>query len=186
LLYLVGGPARSGKSLLAQRLLRQRQIPYFSVDYLTSGLARGAATQNVRHEQSNRDRGERIWPVLSGVLRNIVEVEPHYLVEGGALLPEKVVEFSSRYPGAIRACFLGYAHSTAEAKCASIRATPAPINDWVAKMSCEELVRLVSEMGEFSAYLEKECARLHIPYFDGSADFNNALNAAQLYLQAAA
>jgi hypothetical protein len=82
LLYLIGGPARSGKSLLARRLLL-RQAPYFCTDYLTTGLAAGVPSLGVDHELPCQARGELIWPVLVGVLRNLVEVEPEYVVEGG-------------------------------------------------------------------------------------------------------
>ena len=84
MLYLIGGAARAGKSILARRLLRRHNLPYFSVDYLTSGLESGAPETAVRHESPNRLRGERIWPVLEGLLRNIAEEEPGYVVEGEA------------------------------------------------------------------------------------------------------
>jgi adenosyl cobinamide kinase/adenosyl cobinamide phosphate guanylyltransferase len=104
-LYLIGGPARSGKGVLAQRLLRQKQVPYFSVDYLTTGLADGAPGLGIRHELPNRARGEPMWSVLAGMLRNIVEVEPAYVVEGDVLLPDKVAGLSGEYRGCVRACF---------------------------------------------------------------------------------
>jgi hypothetical protein len=42
MLYLIGGAARSGKSLVARRLPRGRLVPYSSTDHLISGLAAGA------------------------------------------------------------------------------------------------------------------------------------------------
>jgi hypothetical protein len=185
-LYLIGGPARSGKSILAQRLMRHHQVPYFSADYLTTGLAGGAPELALAHELPNRVRGERIWPVLAPLLRNIVEVEPAYLVEGDLLLPERVAGLSAEYPGGIRTCFLGYARCQIESKCAAIRSISGGINDWVSGMSDEELIELVSEMKEFSGFLEAECARHGVQYFDGSTDFAAAVQEAHEYLLGAA
>jgi hypothetical protein len=181
-LYLIGGPARSGKSLLARRLLRQLDAPYLSTDYLTSGLAVGAPALGVRHELPNRVRGERVWPVLAGMLRNIAEVEPAYVVEGDVLLPDKVAQFAAEHGGKVRACFLGYARCTVPSKCASIRSVPGPVNDWVAHLNEECLAELVAEMRAWSASLESECDRHGLPYFDGSADFEGALHHAVAYL----
>ena len=116
-LYLVGGAARSGKTIIARRMLEQPSVPYFSVDYLISGLSAGSTDLEMLHELPNQTRGERIWPVLSGLLRNIVEVETSYLVEGDSLLPSRVAEFSAQYAGRVRACFLGYARCDVEEKC---------------------------------------------------------------------
>jgi hypothetical protein len=181
-LYLIGGAARSGKSVLARRLLLARQAPCFCADYLTSGLETGAPSLGVRHEGPGRERGELAWPVLRGVLRNVVEVEPEYVVEGDVLLPGKVAEQAAEYDGRVRACFLGYARCTVDAKVASIRSFPSPVNDWVAGMSDQGLAELVVEMQEFSRSLEVECRRLGLGYFDTGMEFGNALRRAEAYL----
>jgi hypothetical protein len=140
LLYLIGGPARSGKSVLAGRLLQQHRVPYFSLDYLTSGLSLGAPVLGVHHDLSARERGERLWAVVEPMLRNIAEVEPAYLIEGEAFLPDRLAALAKEYGGVIRVCFLGYARCDVEAKTAAIRAHPSPVNDWVAGLTPEALV----------------------------------------------
>jgi hypothetical protein len=42
MLYLIGGAARAGKTILGHRLFRERSIPYFCVDYFVSALDQGA------------------------------------------------------------------------------------------------------------------------------------------------
>jgi hypothetical protein len=182
LLYLIGGPARSGKSLLARRLLQLCQAPYFCADYLTSGLSAGAPGLGLGHELASQARGERIWPVLVGVLRNLVEVEPEYAVEGDVLLPGRVAELRAEYEGQIRACFMGYPRCSPKAKVVSMRAHPSPVNDWVAGMSEKQQLELVVEMVDFSKYLEAECQLHRISFFDGSLDFPLALQQAERYL----
>jgi len=181
MLYLIGGPARCGKTLLARRLHRRLGAPYFVTDYLTSGLA-GEPSLGVQHELGNRERGERAWPVLEGLLRNVAEVEPCYVVEGDLLLPERLAPFQGRFDGPVRACFLGYPRVSPDGKLAAIRAHPSPVNDWVAGMSDARLHDLVAEMVAFSRYLEAECGRQGLPFFDGSHDFEPALEQAEKYL----
>lgn len=182
MLYLIGGPARSGKSLLARRLLERRQVPYFCADYLTSGLAAGAHGLGVDHDLDDRTRGELVWPVLAGVLRNLVEVEPEYVVEGDVLLPGRVAGLRAEYEGRVRACFLGYPRCTVEAKVASIRAHPSPVNDWVAGLLDEELCALVTQTVASSRHVEAECRSHGIAFFDGSLSFEVALEHAERYL----
>jgi len=181
-LYLIGGAARSGKSLLARRLLREREIPFFSTDYLASGLEEGAPDLGVRHALPNRVRGERMWPVLAGVLRNLAEVEPAYVVEGDVLLPADAARFALAHEGRARACFLGYAHCDPGARRAALRRGAGDVNDWVAGMTDGELDALVAEMREFSVFLESECRAHRVLYFDGSTDFDGALDRARAYL----
>jgi hypothetical protein len=186
LLYLVGGPARSGKSVLAGRLLRERSVPYFSLDYLTTALAAGVPGLDVHHHQTPRDRAARLWPVVEPLLRHLAEVEPSYLVEGEAILPSLLAPLLTEYPAIIRPCFLGYAHCRVEAKVVAIQRYPSQVNDWVAGLGRTALEDLVLEMRVFSAELETECSQAQIPYCDGSADFEGALADAQRILLGAA
>ena len=184
MLYLIGGAARSGKSTLARRLLEAHRMPFFCLDYLTSGLEAGIPGLGVRHDVPDRRRGELVWPVVRGLLRNVVEVEPGYVVEGDVLLPAPIAEFAAAHRGQVRACFLGYSRCPTDSKRASIRSSPSAVNDWVAGMSDRELADLVAEMQGFSRYLEDECERCGLAYFDGGASFSDALRQAEHYLVA--
>jgi hypothetical protein len=82
----------------------------------------------------------------------------------------------------VRACFLGYASGSVEAKASAIRSNAGHVNDWVADMAAAELAALVAEMIEFSAFLQVECARHRLKYIDSGADFGSALDAAERYL----
>jgi len=186
LLYLVGGAARSGKTIVARRLLSERQIPYFSFDYLVSGVSRGAPQLKVTHEAGSRVRGERLWPIAHPLLRNVVEVEPHYLIEGEALLPAHLSELMGEYPGQVRGCFLGYAAASVASKLAEVRRYPSPVNDWVAKLSEQSLYEVITEHRELSRYLQSECSRLDLAYIETSGKFEAALEAAFQHLVGAA
>ena len=161
--------------------MRRLEASSFCTDYLTSGLA-GVPSLGVRHESSSEERGIRLWPVLEGLLRNIAEAEPAYVVEGDVLLPELVGRLRASHPSLVRACFLGYPECPPATKEASIRAHPRPVNDWVADMADGALRDLVAEMIAFSRFLEAECRQHELPFFDGSHDFELALARAEDYL----
>jgi len=183
MLYLLGGAARSGKTIIAQRLLYRELIPYFCVGYFVSGLQTGAPELRIVGESPNRLRAEKLWPVLAGMLQNIVEVEPHYLVEGDALLPRGVAELRDRYQSQVRACFLGCPHLSAEEKARHIRLHPSGVNDWIQHHTDEYVFDLATEMVDFSRYLEAECQTHRIPFFDTSHSFPERVAQAYRYLR---
>lgn len=42
MIYIIGGAARAGKTIIARRMLIERNIPYFCVDYFVSALDQAA------------------------------------------------------------------------------------------------------------------------------------------------
>lgn len=176
MLYLIGGAARAGKTILSERLLKDKNIPYFCVDYLVSALSRKL------HYIPSREAAIRIWPRLESMLRNIVEVGSNYIIEGDKLLPEQVSNFIKEYPDQIVSCFLGYPNIDPLQKIKAIQLYPGHINDWTKESTEKELRDLVTEMVDYSLYLQTECNKYHIPYFDLSDDFSNTLEKAYRYL----
>ncbi|MCC6443836.1 MAG: hypothetical protein IT210_10325 [Armatimonadetes bacterium] len=182
MLYLIGGAARAGKTLITQRMFREKRTPYVCIDYLVSGLDQGAPALDIDAESPNLIRGEKVWPVLEPMLRNIVEVEPRYTVDGDILFPKYVRQLSAAYPDKIRAVFLGYANISAPQKLREIRSFGGGVNDWLQDHDDGYILALVEEMIEFSAYLQAECLRCGISYFDTSSDFTEAVDRAYDYL----
>ena len=45
MVLLIGGASHTGKTVLAQRILEERQIPYLSIDHLKMGLIRSGQTE---------------------------------------------------------------------------------------------------------------------------------------------
>lgn len=184
MLYLLGGASRAGKTIIAHRLLNEKRVPYLCLDYFVSALTFGAPELGVHHDQPNLQRSEGVWKTLRPMLNNIVEVEPRYLVEGDTLLPKYVRELSGAYSGQVRACFVGYTQSSAEQKREAIRAFGGGVNDWLADQPDDYVLELVGESIEFSVYLQDECAKVGIPFFDTSHDFMAAIDAAFQWLLA--
>lgn len=181
MLILIGGASRAGKTLLAQKLLRNYQVPYFSVDYLVSGF-RNFPELGISHDDNTVHCAERLWPILKPILKNIVEAEPLYLVEGDRILPNQVAEFTKEHDNAI-SCFLGYTQISTEQKVKDIQSFSGEVNNWLADESDEYIFSIVKEGVEFSKMIQAECTSFGLKYFDVSDNFLGAFDSAYFYIK---
>jgi 2-phosphoglycerate kinase len=108
--YLVGGPARVGKSALAQRLLRSDGIPWLPTDVLRTVLRR-VLPELDELDQGNVSAaavGELMYPHIEQAVGVCGEEAEQLLIEGPDIVPSMVPRLSAALPGiAIRSCFLG-------------------------------------------------------------------------------
>jgi hypothetical protein len=186
MLYLVGGASRAGKSLLANKLLAQAHVPYFSLDILMMGFARGWPAFGLNPDDAGVVRGEQLWPILRAMAVNILEeaaTHPTYLLEGDVLLPKHVAELMQSYGAEVRACFLGYTDVVPLEKLRAIRRFE---DDWGRGWGGTDealCAYLASEM-RFSAYLRSECETWGLRYLDCSADLVHTVDEALHHLLA--
>jgi 2-phosphoglycerate kinase len=182
MLYILGGASRSGKSLLAHRLLTEKHIPSIPIDYLKMGLYRGYPELGVNPNDKSEIVAEKIWPMLKGLMKTIVEVQQDFLIEGDALLPGLVSQFiDSVDKSKVRVCFVGYQSIAPEQKLNEIRKFKGYPNDWIQENSDEEILKHVKETIEFSKFIQKECEKCNISYFDVS-DFKEGIEKVLNYL----
>ena len=181
MLYVLGGASRSGKTLLARRAVVEKRIPYFPLDALFGGLANGAPELGVAYENSLMERPAKMWPITRPLLDFFFKEEKDFLIEGDSILPSQVNELLKENKP-IKSCFLGYTQLDANEKLALVRKYHQGEADWTKEISDEEMLRMIDEMVQFSKYLESECAKFGIKYFDISHDFENSRNAAFDYL----
>jgi hypothetical protein len=182
MLYLLGGPSRAGKSALARRLLREAGIPYFSLDVLMMGVARGWPAVGVDPDTPAEERAALLWPVIRAIAVDLLEeeaVHPTYLLEGDVLLPRTVAELVSVYPDQVSTCFVGYARGDPVERLRLVRSVDPT---WYDYSPDSEVVRFLDEQVTFSAYLEEECARHGLPYVDVSAWGSEGLDEAFRHL----
>jgi hypothetical protein len=183
MLYLIGGAARAGKTILARRICRGGRVTHFSIDKLIAGLAATAPELGLKIRDPARKRAEILWPVLRLIAGQASRAGEDFLLEGDALLPGRVAEFISSRSLAAKACFIGYAHANPKAKLRAIRRYAADRNDWTHKLDDAALLKLIGELRDFSESLRGEC-RLHgVPYFDASDRFASRLHDAEAYFQ---
>jgi hypothetical protein len=181
LLIYIGGAARTGKGILARRLLHEYRMSFLSLDVLKMGLTRGVPEYDIDPNSGPLVVSERLWPLVREMSLNLLGEGVDYVVEG-EVLPKHVAAFQREHTGQVKACFLGYASITPEQKLRHIRAHAGLPNDWSGEYEDAELLNVIREMIVFSQYLKDECAVHNLRYFNTSQDFEQTLDAVVEYL----
>ena len=108
MVILIGGPANTGKTLLSHRLMGKYDIPYLSIDHLKMGLHRGLDAETFHPLTDTYVLGERLWPIVSGIVKTVIENKQNLIIEGGYVLPYLVECFDERYLNEIITVFIGF------------------------------------------------------------------------------
>lgn len=163
-MYLVGGPARVGKSALAQRLLLSDGIPWLPTDVLRTVLRR-VLPELDELDQGNVSAaavGELMYPHIEQAVEVCGEEAEQFLVEGPDIVPSMVARLSTALPGiTLRSCFLGSVGFSAE-DLASYRG-PKPQHEGARRA---ELDADTAWIRQESDRYRRECTRLGLPYID--------------------
>ena len=175
MLYLVGGASRSGKSLIARKILVERRIPYLSLDWLMMGFNDGLPEYGIHHRLWPNEIAEKMAPFVQGMIGSMLLEKLHYVIEGEAMLPEMVAELVERHPGRIRAVFLGYATIGVRKKIALVKGYGGDENDWLTRKSDSYIREHVANMIAYSKTIRSECKKHGLPYCDTSDDFSRSV-----------
>jgi hypothetical protein len=182
MLYIVGGCSRSGKSLLAERMRSNHDVPWFPLDALKMGLHLGAPLLGVRPEDEDLETADRMWPVIEGLIENLIYDGRDYLVEGVNLRPTTIAEFIKENEEPVRACFLGYPDVVIETKAVQVARHAGLPNDWLNRMGPDYVRRYLEISRSLSRHLRDNCGALGIPFFDTGTDFVGGLASAEFFL----
>lgn len=79
MLFFIGGAARTGKGILARRLLAALKIPYLSLDVLKMGLARGAPAYAMDPDSGAIQVAARLWPLVQEMSISLLHDRVDYL-----------------------------------------------------------------------------------------------------------
>ena len=110
MVILLSGNSCTGKTLISQKLLEKYKISYFSIDYLKMGLYRGDKNCGFTPLDSNQMIGEKLWPILKGMIETYIENKQSIIIEGCYLLPHYVKELKKDYPDEILSIFLVFSN----------------------------------------------------------------------------
>lgn len=178
--YVIGGVPRSGKSTIQKLMLEKFNIPGISTDLLREGLIIGVPDFRLEKEGNDFKRAEILWPYFKGILTAREYFEDSLLIEGTNFLPEYLSEFKNN-PN-MRICFLGYSNIKAEDKLIQLRNNRSPNDNWTDELTDKELLENIQEWIKDSEFLEKECKKYKIEYFDTSANFELEIDRAIEFL----
>lgn len=171
MLYIIGGVSRSGKSLLAHKILKEKLVPFFPLDGLVGMLTHSAPEHGVRHQNDFVDKSEKTWKFSKELFKYLFKTQESYLVEGDCILPKQVAELQIKYSEKIKCCFLGYPSLTAKQKLELVRTFHRGEEDWTTKHNDEAMLEMIEAMIKYSRYMKEECEKYNIAFFDVSDDF---------------
>ncbi len=188
MLYLISGAPRSGKTIIARRLLEKYSIPRLSTDMFLSMFQEAAPELGISFGKSAIDTfeeafiktAEKLWKYLRPALVYFLNEESDYLLEGASILPKQIKELQTSYPGIIRACLIGFTSADLTRKLKEVR-SHAGIQgetDWTNERSDESLLRSLQKGQQYSRYLEQESLVHQIPYVDTSHNFQISIEKA--------
>ena len=182
MLIFIGGAARTGKGMLARRLLAEMQLPFLSLDVLKMGLARGVPEYTIDPDAGGMLVAERLWPLVREMSISLLHEQMDYVFEG-EILPTDVNALRQAYPTQVCACFLGYCTLTPTQKLHEIRTHGGHPNDWPREYTDVDLLAIIDREIAFSKFVQAECARNHFRYFDMSHNFMQVLDEVVAYLR---
>lgn len=182
MLYIISGASRAGKTLLAQRLSKEKNISYFSLDWLVMGFTNGLPGLGIHDLLFPDEIAERSWPFIKAMLKSMLWNDIDYVIEGEAILPELIMELIQEYPNQIKVCFLGFTQVDALKKMEEIKKYRLSKNDWLCEKPDTYILDHINNMVNHSLKIAASCKNYDLSYVDTSRDFEDALNQAQAYL----
>jgi hypothetical protein len=190
-LYLVAGPMRTGKSIIAARFNRLSGISSLSGDDLIHMLGLAAPGLGISHRELDKEMGKKRWRLNRDRLAPFVEAfaelrvwrESPIIIEG-VLHPESVQRLMRRYPGVCRGCFVGNATVTPAVKVEHLlEHSKLSPKDWLRGKPAAELAAYATEIIEASLEYRDAAGALGIPYFELSPDFEAGVSQVVTYLK---
>lgn len=114
MIILISGNSCTGKTLMSQKLLEKYHIPYLSIDHLKMGLYRADAGCGFTPLDSTEHIGEKLWPIIKGIIMTNIENSQHIIIEGCYLLPPYIKDFEEDYSEKIISVFIGFSQNYIE------------------------------------------------------------------------
>ena len=182
MLFLVSGTSRSGKTLIAKKLLADKRIPYLSLDWLMMGFNDGIPEYGIHHLLWPNEIAEKMAPFLLGMIDSMLVDGVDYVIEGEAMLPELVADLVEKHPDKIKAVFVGYTEIDVKDKVALVKKHADGENDWLTNESDEYIRDHIENMIAYSKMIKDGCKKRGLTYFDTSADFSGTIEAATDFL----
>ncbi len=182
MLYLVSGTSRSGKTMIAKKILQQKGIPYLSLDWIVMGFTKGMPQCGIHDKLFPDEIAVRMREFVEAMCESMIWTEVDHVVEGEAILPETARTLLDENAENVKACFLGYADIEVEEKVREAKAYNDGKRDWLIHESDEAIQRHIENMVEYSRQVRMQCAIHNVRYFDTSTDFMKTVDLATQYL----
>lgn len=100
MVILIMGASHTGKTALAQKLLKRYNYPYLSIDHLKMGLIRSGNTDLTPMDDDKLT--DYLWPIIREIIKTAIENEQNIIIEGCYFPPSWQKDLSVQYLSNIR------------------------------------------------------------------------------------
>jgi 2-phosphoglycerate kinase len=180
MVILISAVSSTGKTLMAQKLLEKYHISYLSMDHLKMGLYRGVENCGFTPLDSTGVIGDKLWPILKGIIMTSIENEQQIIIEGSYILPHYLKDLDTNYSKKIIPVFLGfstnYIQENFETKIVKHR-NAIESRNWPEDRTTKELIK---EHKEFKA----QCLQAGVRYFEIENDYDKEIFNVYDYIEA--
>ena len=101
MIVLITGASHTGKTALAQQLLKKYKYPYLSIDHLKMGLIRSGNTK-LTPTSDDADLTAYLWPIVREMIKTAIENKQNLIVEGCYIPFDWAKDFEKEYLDNIR------------------------------------------------------------------------------------
>ncbi len=101
---MISGASHTGKTALAQRLLKKYSIPYLSIDHLKMGLIRSGQTPLT--PEDDKELVPYLWGIVKEIVKTAVENRQDLIIEGCYIPFDWRDSFDEAYLSDIRCVWL--------------------------------------------------------------------------------
>lgn len=197
MIYLIGGPPRSGKTTLTKKLAAQLGIGWVSADilesivreYTTKELYKESFPKNALRETTDGSndelyqkfssaiiaeayirQGMTCWKAIEAFVEDCLNEAHDFIIEGYQLDPELVAQLIQKFPAEIRSAFL--IKKDEQLLVEGFQKNVAK-TDWVLQKTKEkETFFLIAKMlSHFGERIEKEASKYGLPVYCMDQDF---------------
>lgn len=174
MIYLIGGEARSGKTIVRKKLLSKYRISGIGTDSIRYMLSHSLQDSGIDHNNGPQINGPLMWPFIDNLIKDLsVYAAEDYVIEGDILLPEYLKKY--RNSSDIKACYIGFPSISISQKIENILNSRKE-GDWTKEYSEKELRKFVKWGIRESRKYQIECKKYGIIFYDLSEDFENRIN----------
>lgn len=180
MIYLIGGPPRVGKSILAQKLTVEKGIPFCSTDVIFHMLLRTAPMLGLEEGKGYQNKSKIFYPWLKSFIHMVGYTCENYCIEGDSFLPEYVEQLLNEKDLKqldIRCVFLGSSQLTHEVMMKNVGK-----NNWLSDKDKDYRENTVKSTIERSKFLEEECKKYGFKYINLGDNFDKGQEEAFDYL----
>lgn len=101
MILLITGASHTGKTLLAQKLVRRHCFASLSIDHLKMGLIRSGQTE-LKPDSRDADLTAYLWPIVREMIKTAIENGQSMIVEGCYIPFDWKKDFGAEYLKEIR------------------------------------------------------------------------------------